>query len=250
MKYTEINAQTIDRWVKEGWEWGIPIPHETFAAAKEGRFDVFLTPVKPVPHAWLGDLKGKNLLGLASGGGQQIPIFTALGADCTVMDISDEQLRSEILVARREGYEVKTVKGDMTLPFPFEDGSFDLVFHPVSNDYIRDVKHVFRECFRVLRPGGELLCGLSNEINFIVNGDETAIANRMPFDPLAVREYMKALEDEDCGVQFSHTVDEQLGGQLCAGFILTDLYGDTNNEGRLHDLNIQTYVATRAKKPL
>lgn len=163
--------------------------------------------------------------------------------------ISEEQLKSERLVAQREGYGIRIVKGDMTLPLPFEDASFDLVFHPVSNDYIKDVEHVFCECFRVLRPGGILLCGLSNEINFIVNGDETMIVNRMPFDPLSVPEYMKTLQDEDCGVQFSHTVDEQLGGQLRAGFILTDLYGDVNGDGRLRELNIQTYTATRAVKP-
>ena len=29
MNYQDINAQTIDRWVEEGWEWGIPIDHET-----------------------------------------------------------------------------------------------------------------------------------------------------------------------------------------------------------------------------
>lgn len=249
MNYREINADTIDRWVREGWEWGVPITHEDYMKAASGDWDVLLTPTKPVPHGWLCDLEGKEVLGLAAGGGQQMPVFAARGAHCTVFDISEEQLKSERLVAQREGYEIRIVKGDMTLPLPFEDASFDLVFHPVSNDYIKDVEHVFCECFRVLRPGGILLCGLSNEINFIVNGDETAIVNRMPFDPLAVPAYMQTLQHEDCGVQFSHTVDEQLGGQLRAGFILTDLYGDVNGDGRLRKLNIQTYTATRAVKP-
>ena len=84
MDYQEINARTIDRWIEEGWEWGKPIPHETFLAAQAGKWDVVLTPIKPVPHSWFGDLHGKKVLGLASGGGQQMPIFAALGADCTV----------------------------------------------------------------------------------------------------------------------------------------------------------------------
>ncbi|MBQ9468410.1 MAG: class I SAM-dependent methyltransferase [Clostridia bacterium] len=249
MNYREINADTIDRWVREGWEWGVPITHEDYMKAASGDWDVLLTPTKPVPHGWFCDLEGKVVLGLAAGGGQQMPVFAARGAHCTVFDISEEQLKSERLVAQREGYEIRIVKGDMTLPLPFEDASFDLVFHPVSNDYIKDAERVFKECYRVLRPGGVLLCGLSNEVNFIVNGDETMIVNRMPFDPLSVPEYMKTLQDEDCGVQFSHTVDEQLGGQLRAGFILTDLYGDVNGDGRLRELNIQTYTATRAVKP-
>ena len=59
---------------------------------------------------------------------------------------------------------------------------------------------------------------------------------------------MKQLEENDCGVQFSHTITEQIGGQLEAGFTLLDLYEDTNGEGRLHELNIPTYLAMRARK--
>ncbi|MGZ1239595.1 hypothetical protein ACXO6D_07360 [Lactobacillus delbrueckii subsp. bulgaricus] len=33
MNYQDINAETIDRWVKEGWEWGKAIDHDTFQAA-------------------------------------------------------------------------------------------------------------------------------------------------------------------------------------------------------------------------
>ena len=57
------------------------------------------------------------------------------------------------------------------------------------------------------------------------------------------------LQEQDAGVQFSHTAEEQLSGQLEAGFILTGLYEDTNGEGRLHELNIPTFYATRAVKP-
>ena len=81
MDYTEINAQTIDRWVRDGWEWGVPITHQAYLDALAGNWDVVLTPTKPVPKAWFGDLKGKRVLGLASGGGQQMPIFAALGGD-------------------------------------------------------------------------------------------------------------------------------------------------------------------------
>lgn len=68
--YTDINAETIDRWVSDGWEWGKPISHETYLNALNGKWDVLLTPVKPVPHEWFGALNGKKILGLASGGGQ------------------------------------------------------------------------------------------------------------------------------------------------------------------------------------
>lgn len=50
MDYQDINAETIDRWVGEGWEWGKPIDHDTYEKAKHGQWDVFLTPTKPAPH--------------------------------------------------------------------------------------------------------------------------------------------------------------------------------------------------------
>ena len=177
-----------------------------------------------------------------------MPVFAALGADCTVLDYSDRQLGSEKLVSEREGYDINIVKADMTKTFPFPEECFDIIFHPVSNCYIKDVYHVFRECFRVLKKGGVLLCGLGNEVNYLVNEDKTMLVNKMPFDPLQDPEYMKQLQEDDDGVQFSHTVEEQIGGQLKAGFLLTDIFGDTNGEGRLYELNIEAYLATRAIK--
>ena len=151
MKYQDINAKTVDCWIKDGWEWGKPITHETYLKAQHGEWDVLLTPTKPVPHSWFGSLKGKKVLGLASGGGQQMPIFAALGAECTVLDYSDEQLKSEKMVSEREGYAIKIIKADMTEPLPFETESFDLIFHPISNCYIEKIEPVFKEAYRILK---------------------------------------------------------------------------------------------------
>ena len=248
MNYQDINSETIDRWVEEGWEWGQPVSHEEYVKALNGDWNVLLTPTKPVPHEWFGDLKGKKLLGLASGGGQQMPIFAALGVDCTVLDYSKKQIASELFVADREGYHINAIRADMTRPLPFDDESFDIVFHPVSNCYIEKVLPVFKECCRILKPGGILICGLDNGINYIVGEDESRIVNHMPFNPLKDPEQMKQLEDTDCGVQFSHTAEEQIGGQLKAGFRLTDIYEDTNGSGYLHEMNIYSFMATRAVK--
>jgi len=249
MNYQDINAETIDRWIEEGWEWGVPISHEAYEKALAGEWDMLLTPTKFVPHEWFGELKGKKVLGLASGGGQQMPIFAALGAQCTVLDYSEKQLESERMVAERENYTIEMIRADMTKPLPFADAAFDLIFHPVSNCYVKEVKPIFKECARILKHGGILLCGLDNGVNYLVNDDETMIVNTMPFDPLVNEQQRKQLEEDDCGMQFSHTIDEQIGGQLEAGLALTHIYGDTNGEGRLHEMNIECYMATRAVKP-
>ena len=249
MDYSEINAQTIDRWIQDGWEWGVPITHQVYLDALAGNWDVVLTPTKPVPKAWFGDLKGKRVLGLASGGGQQMPIFAALGAVCTVLDYSPAQLESERMVSQREGYDIRIIRADMTKPLPFDDNAFDLIFHPVSNCYVREVRPIFRECFRVLKPGGALLGGYDMGINFLVDEKEERIVNSLPFDPITDPALMAQLQKNDDGVQFSHTLEDQVGGQLAAGFQITDLYEDTNGYGRLHDMGIPTFAAIRAVKP-
>ena len=244
--YTDLNAATIDRWCAAGWEWGRPIGHEDYLRAQKGEWSVLLTPVKPVPRAWFGELAGARVLGLAAGGGQQMPIFAALGAVCTVLDYSEAQLAAERETAEREGYAIGIVRADMTKPLPFADGSFDLIFHPVSNCYVREVEPIWRECHRVLRPGGRLLAGLDNGLNFAFDEAERELQNRLPFDPTADPALMEESLRNDWGVQFSHTVEEQLGGQLRAGFELRDIYGDTNGSGRLHEYNVPAFYATLA----
>jgi ubiquinone/menaquinone biosynthesis C-methylase UbiE len=250
INYVDINAKTIDRWIEKGWEWGVPIIHEDYIKAKNGEWNVLLTPIKNVPKKWFPDLKGKKLLGLACGGGQQMPIFAALGADCTVLDYSEKQLASEKIVADREKYKIEIIKADMTKNLPFENEAFDIIFHPVSNCYIENVYHVWNECYRILKAGGILLAGMDNGLNFLF-GDDTEsliITNKLPYNPLKNNEQLEKLEENDNGIQFSHTLEEQIGGQLKAGFILKDIYEDYNNCGLLKEY-APSYIATMAIKP-
>jgi SAM-dependent methyltransferase len=254
--YTQVNADTISRWAEDGWEWGTPVTPEDCARARRGDWAVVLTPLRPVPPEWFLKFDGCRILGLASGGGQQMPIFSVLGADCTVMDLSDKQLESERTVAAREGYAIEIVKADMTKPFPFPDGVFDLIFHPVSNCYIEDVHHVWHECFRVLRPGGVLLAGLDNGINYVFPdaepGKPLIVTEKLPYNPLKNPAELQAALSRDEGIQFSHTFDEQIGGQLAAGFVITAAYEDNHNvpDWPTVQWGIPTFWATRAVKPM
>ena len=248
MHYADINAKTIDSWVKEGWEWGQPISHEVYEKALCGEWNVLLTPTKFVPHDWFGDLKGKKVLGLASGGGQQMPIFAALGAKCTILDYSEEQLNSERMVAAREGYDIEIIRADMTKPLPFKYESVDLIFHPVSNCYVKDGRHVWNECARMLKKGGRLLSGMDNGLNYAFNEEQTALENVLPFDPLQDEELMRRSVENGDGVQFSHTIEEQIGGQLRAGLTLRDVYGDIFPGCKLGEYNVPTFWATLSIK--
>ena len=261
-KYTIKNANAISEWAADGWEWGIPVSKEVCDKARKGEWQVLLTPDTAVPHEWFPPFAGAKLLGLASGGGQQMPIFSILGADCTVMDLSDKQLDSERMVAEREGYPINIVKADMTEPFPFEDESFDIIFHPVANVYIEDVHHVWRECYRILKPGGILLSGLCNGLSYAFDDYDNplTVSDKLPYNPLKNPEQMAALikNDED-SIQFSHSFNDQIGGQLKAGFVITAAYEDNDSTPydngnpdlickALKDAGISTYWATRAVK--
>jgi SAM-dependent methyltransferase len=188
--YTEINSKAIDAWVEDGWEWGVPISHEEYINAQNGQWRVLLSPLKPTPVEWFSPFlqndkfNNTKLLGLASGGGQQMPIFAALGADCTVLDYSQKQLDNERMVSEREGYSINIVKADMTKRLPFEDSSFDMIFHPVSNCYVEDVYHIWNECFRILKNGGILLAGMNNGLDYLVEEDNPLlIVNKLPYNP-------------------------------------------------------------------
>lgn len=81
-----------------------------------------------------------------------------------------------------------------------------------------------------------------------MDNEKKEIIWKMPFNSLkdkAAKEYMIK---GNAGMQFSYNITEQIDGQLKAGFTLLDIYEDTNGAGRLYELNIKTYIATKSVK--
>jgi len=239
---------------------------ETVAAAREGRWQVLLTPTLPVPREWFPALPGRDVLCLACGGGQQGPIFASAGANVTVFDNSPRQLAQDRLVAEREGLTIRTVEGDMADLSVFADGgilpaaAFDLVFHPVSNVFAEDVLPVWREAYRVLRPGGVLLAGFMNPAIYIFDfalADEKGIlkvAHSLPYSDLADMsdDQLTRYLAERSPLEFSHSLDEQIGGQLAAGFLLAGLFEDRYPPEQNDAISrvMPVFIATRAIKPM
>ena len=238
--------------------WCIPVDHATIERARAGDWEVILTPNRPVPRAWFGEVRGRDVLCLASGGGQQAPILAAAGARVTSHDLSDEQLAKDRLVAERAGLPLTCVRGDMARLTAHGDDSFDLIFHPVSNVFAEDVRPVWAECIRVLRPGGVLLAGFLNPLYFLFDheaaraGAPLVVKYPLPYsdpanpDPAARERWRQS----GLAAEFSHSLDAQIGGQLAAGFLLTALYEDGWSDD-ITPLNryASMYLATRAVKP-
>jgi SAM-dependent methyltransferase len=185
-------------------------------------------------------------------------ILAAAGAQVTVYDNSPRQLARDREVAARDGLDIRTVEGDMADLSAFGDASFDLIFHPVSNIFAADVLPVWREAYRVLRPGGVLLAGFSNPINYIFDLDLLDREHRLEVKYKLPYSDTESLSDEardaylakGWPLEFSHTLDDQIGGQLAAGFLIAGFFEDRYppQENDLISEYMPTFFATRAIK--
>ena len=251
------NQAGWDRRVEDQDVWTRPVSSQDVARARLGDWSVVLTPHIPVPRDWLGAIEGKDILALASGGGQQGPILAAAGARVTVFDASARQLAQDDAVAARDGLSITTRQGFMHDLSAFDDASFDLIFHPVSNCFAPEILPVWRECFRVLRPGGALLAGFMNPMVYVFDAaaedrGELIVRHALPYADIThlPPDELERLVARDHTVEFSHTLETQIGGQLQAGFVLTHMFED--RDGGAPDTGRSTYfptcMATRAVK--
>ena len=255
MDVRSYNRDAWDREVDRGNRWTLPASPDAIAAARRGDVSVLLTEQKQVPLEWLNPLKGRDVLCLACGGGQQGPIFAAAGANVTVFDNSPRQLERDREVAERENLLLSLVEGDMRNLSTFKDGTFDLIFNPVSTVFIPEVHPVWREAFRVLRSGGILLTGMMNPIQYIFNlfkMDENIleVEYSIPYSDLTSMSDVDREEYFESGapLEFGHSLTDLLGGQMRAGFHLVDLYEDGSQESPLSKYH-PIYIASRAFKP-
>ena len=197
------------------------------ALARPARDEDFRNPLQTVdPLGWLGgNIKGRNVLCLAAGGGRQSALYAAAGAEVTVVDISSEMLAQDRTVASERGFSIRTVEASMDALSMLAAGEFEIVVQPVSTCYVPDVCAVYREVARVIRPSGIYVSqhksptSLQTELRPFGKGYEIT----EPYyrdGPLPAAEPSRLRE---VGAQeYLHRWEELLGGLCRAGFVIED----------------------------
>ncbi len=254
MNILDHNRAAWNEEVKRGNTWTIPVSKEVIEKANQGQYELLLTPKKHVPENWLGDVRGKRILCLACGGGQQGPVLASAGAEVTVFDNSDQQLKQDQDLADEFGLTLKTIQGNMQDLSPFGNESFDLIFHPVSNCFIDDILPVWKESYRVLKSGGVLLSGFNNPLMYMIDWEKAEqtkvfhLVNPIPYSDTKSLSPAKKLEymEQKYPFEFGHTLTDQIQGQIGVGFVITGFYEDGGDE--LFDQFTEIFIATKALK--
>lgn len=221
------NQDAWNREARAGERWSTPVTETALNAARAGRPEIFLTPNRPVPAPWLDSLAGSRGLALASGGGQQAPLLAAAGAEVWSLDASLEQLRLDRATAARAGYRVRCVVGDMADLGAFPSNLFDWVINPVSTVFVPEVRPVWSEVARVLKPGGRFLTGVMNPAFFLFDHDPLAPGQRpevrhaLPTNDLIIGADVSAR-----AIEFSHSLTDLIAGQLEVGLALEGFFED------------------------
>lgn len=231
--------QNINRLVEQEVNWSACATPEQLQSARLGKLALPFGPNQIIPEEWLGEVKGKKVLCLAGAGGLQAPMLACAGAYVTVLDLSDRMLEKDREVARQEGLNIRIEHGNMCDLSRFDDESFDLVLNPPSLFYVPDVMPVFREVYRVLKKGGSFIMITSNPIAYVCDYDETLgcykAVNRMPY-------CSTDHADQGDWVEYGHTMESYIGGQLQCGFVLTGY-----KEVQMEDIT-ELYFATKGEK--
>ena len=200
------------------------LPHT--GPAREKDFEAGLAALAPA--GWINaDLKGRNVLCLAAGGGKHSVLFAAQGAKVTVLDLSPHMLELDRKAAVARGLHITTVQGSMDNLRMFEPAVFDLVFHPVSTCYVPDAPSVYREIARVTVSGGLYIsqhkqpASLQSDALPAMDG---YVLREEYYRKAPLPDVRGAWQHREAGtMEFVHTLEDLLGGMCRAGFVIEDL---------------------------
>jgi ubiquinone/menaquinone biosynthesis C-methylase UbiE len=208
------------------------------------------------PPTVLQNLRGKRVLCLAAAGGQQSAVFALLGADVTVLDMSEAMLEGDQRAADHYGYALRTIHGDMRDLSCFAPDTFDLVYHAISLCFVPDPRLVYGKVYRVLRPGARYRVGHVNPATYRVewaswDGEGYRISSPYLGGRIA--------ESGPDAIEYRHLFAAIFNGLSETGFEIEGVFEDPRHIDHSHAIEegteahllsyIQMYFAIVARKP-
>ena len=123
----------------------------------------------------LGDIKGKKVIDLGCGGGQNAVALAKPGAEVTAVDLSTEQINRAEMLASDHGVSVHFKQADISsMPF-IESRSFDIAISACSIAFLEKIEMVFREAYRILKPRGRFILSDMNPLQYLLDETEEGV---------------------------------------------------------------------------
>ncbi len=114
----------------------------------------------------LPEIQRKNVLVAGCGSGADVCYFAAAQAHVTGIDISEVQLTLSKQMLAEKGLSAKLIRADLNrlsrLPVPPK--SADLIVSSYALQYVKDLKKLFGQFYRMLKPGGALVFSLDHPV--------------------------------------------------------------------------------------
>lgn len=182
--------------------------------------------VEIYPTSILAGVEGKDVLCLASGGGQQSAVFSLLGARVTVVDLAEGQLEGDRAAAAHYGYDVTTIHADMRNLSSLDSEAFDLVYQAPSTAYVPDLRPVYAGVARVLRSGGLYRVCFSNPATEFIDWESWDGEGYRILQPYAEKTERIAAGEPQGSLQFRHYLADIFNGLLSEGLLIQNVEDD------------------------